>query len=146
VRTLAEDEMKTITVFLAVLLLQLGLYAQAPKHHVVMAVTTTLSDGWALALTDCDALISSFGDGNVEIEVVAYGPGISMMHRGNTDFSARMQMLSRRGVTFAAGESTLRLSRAQGNEFLPFVKLVDSGPAEIVRRQEAGWSYLKGGF
>jgi uncharacterized protein len=139
--------MKRITLFLALLLLQLGAFAQpAPKHRVVMAVTTFASDGWALALTDCDALIASFGEGNVEIEVVAYGPGISMMHRGNTDFANRMQQLTRRGVTFAAGESTMRLGRARANEFLPFVRLVDSGAAEVVRRQEAGWSYLKGGF
>ena len=138
--------MKKLMLLLALFLLQPGAYAQVPKHRVVMAVTTLASDGWALTLTDCDALIASFGEGNVEIEVVAYGPGISMMHRGNTDFATRMQHLTRRGVSFAAGESTLHLSRAQATDFLPFVKLVDSGPAEIVRRQEAGWSYLKGGF
>jgi intracellular sulfur oxidation DsrE/DsrF family protein len=138
--------MKKLTLLIALILLEFSAFAQAPKHRVVMAVTTLASDGWALALTDCDALITSFGEGNVEIEVVAYGPGISMLHRGNTDFSTRMQQLTRHGVTFAAGESTMRLSRAQADEFLPFVKMVDSGPAEIVRRQEAGWSYLKGGY
>jgi intracellular sulfur oxidation DsrE/DsrF family protein len=138
--------MRKITMLLSLLLLQCGAHAQAPRHHVVMAITTLASDGWALALTDCDALLASFGEGNVEIEVVAYGPGISMVHRGNTDFAARMQQLTHRGVTFAAAEFTMRLSRAKADEFLPFVKLVDSGPAEVVRRQEAGWSYLKGGF
>jgi len=138
--------MRTITVLIPLLLLQCIAFAQLPRHRVVMAVTTLTSDGWALALTDCDALLASFGEDNVQIEVVAYGPGISMMHRDNTDFASRMQQLTHHGVTFAAGESTMRLSRAQANEFLPFVKLVDSGPAEVVRRQEAGWSYLKGGF
>ena len=138
--------MRILRLCLLLLLLLCVAYAQAPRHRVVMAVTTLASDGWALALTDCDALLASFGEGNVEIEVVAYGPAISMMHRDNTDFASRMQQLTRHGVTFAAGESTMRLSRAQANEFLPFVKLVDSGPAEVVRRQEAGWSYLKGGF
>jgi intracellular sulfur oxidation DsrE/DsrF family protein len=30
-------------------------------------------------------------------------------------------------------------------DLLPFVTTVDSGVAEVVRKQEAGWAYLKSG-
>lgn len=30
-------------------------------------------------------------------------------------------------------------------DLLPFAGQVDSGAAEVVRKQEAGWSYLKSG-
>ena len=31
------------------------------------------------------------------------------------------------------------------DQLLPFVTTVDSGVAEVVRKQEAGWAYIKGG-
>ncbi len=39
----------------------------------------------------------------------------------------------------------MRHRNVQKSDLFDFVVTVDSGVAEVVRKQEAGWSYLKGG-
>jgi uncharacterized protein len=50
------------------------------------------------------------------------------------------------GVHFVVGTATLEMSHAKKEEMFPFVEFVPSSSAEIVLKQEAGWSYLKGGY
>ena len=56
-----------------------------------------------------------------------------------------MEVLAQAGVVFAACENTMRRQNVGKADLLPFVTTVDSGVAEIVRKQEAGWSYLRVG-
>jgi intracellular sulfur oxidation DsrE/DsrF family protein len=39
----------------------------------------------------------------------------------------------------------MRKQNLTKEQLLPFAVTVDSGVAEVVRKQEAGWAYLKGG-
>jgi intracellular sulfur oxidation DsrE/DsrF family protein len=39
----------------------------------------------------------------------------------------------------------MRRLKLQKSDLFDFVVTVDSGVAEVVRKQEAGWAYLKGG-
>lgn len=39
----------------------------------------------------------------------------------------------------------MKRMRVTKEELLPFAVTVDSGVAEVVRKQEEGWSYIKGG-
>jgi intracellular sulfur oxidation DsrE/DsrF family protein len=43
-------------------------------------------------------------------------------------------------------ENTMRKKNVCRADLLPFVTTVDSGVAEVVRKQEQGWSYIKSGF
>jgi hypothetical protein len=54
-------------------------------------------------------------------------------------------MLAERGVVLAACQSTMHLRHIEKDALLPFAITVDSGVAEIIRRQADGWAYLKGG-
>ena len=47
---------------------------------------------------------------------------------------------------FAACENTMRKKKVTKEPLLPFVTTVDSGVAEVVRKQEEGWAYIKGGI
>jgi intracellular sulfur oxidation DsrE/DsrF family protein len=40
----------------------------------------------------------------------------------------------------------MRRKNVSRGELLPFATTVDSGVAEVVRKQEQGWSYVKSGF
>ena len=60
--------------------------------------------------------------------------------------SERMQKLSESGVVFAACENSMEKKQVTKADLLPFVTTVDSGVAEVVRKQEAGWSYIKSGI
>lgn len=56
-----------------------------------------------------------------------------------------MQELAGSSVVFAACENTMRIMSLIKADLAAFSTAVDSGVAEVVRRQEAGWSYVKSG-
>ncbi len=68
-----------------------------------------------------------------------------MLLKDNNPLAERLQRLSQAGVKFAACENTMRRMKIGREALLPFAVPVDSGVAEIVRRQNDGWAYLKAG-
>ena len=56
-----------------------------------------------------------------------------------------MRKLADGGVAFVACENTMRKKKITKEQLLPFVTTVDSGVAEVVRKQEQGWSYIRSG-
>ena len=58
----------------------------------------------------------------------------------------RLRTLAERGVVLAARRTTLQRRHLAQDDLLPFAITVDSGIAEIVRRQTGGWAYLKGRY
>lgn len=114
-------------------------------HRILVDLTTVLSDGWALTLSNVEALKQNFKD-DAEIEVVVHGPAVSMLHRNDTDFASRILKLHNAGVHFVVGTSSIDASHATKADMFPFVEYVPYATSEIVLRQEAGWSYIKGGY
>lgn len=136
---------RSARILIAIFVLIVSACAQKAPHRVVLDVNTVLSDGWAQTIVNARNLIATFGPNKVEIEVVARGPGLAMLMNTDTEFVARLSELARHGVRFVACGQTLAASRSSARDLLPFATLVDSGIAEIVRKQEAGWSYIKSG-
>ncbi len=64
--------------------------------------------------------------------------------RGNA-LASRLERLCQSGVTFAACQNTMRRMHIGRDALLPFVVPVDSGVAEVVRKQADGWVCLKAG-
>jgi intracellular sulfur oxidation DsrE/DsrF family protein len=56
-----------------------------------------------------------------------------------------MKQLADGGVIFAACRNTMKRKNVAPDQLLPLAGTVDSGVAEVVRKQEAGWSYIKSG-
>ncbi len=56
-----------------------------------------------------------------------------------------MERLSQGSVVFAACQNTLETRNLPPEALLPFVRIVPSGAAEIILKQEADWAYLKPG-
>jgi len=117
----------------------------APHHHIIVDLTTVISDGWAQTLSNVEGLKKHFKE-DAEIEVIVHGPAVSMLHRDDDDFAVRIKNLHEAGVRFVVGTSTLDSSNATKADMFPFVEYVPSATAEIILKQEAGWSYLKGGY
>ena len=49
------------------------------------------------------------------------------------------------GVVLDACQNTMRLRKVTTEDLFPFASQVDSGVAELIRKQEAGWSYVRAG-
>ncbi len=84
---------------------------------------------------------------NAEYEVVIYNQGLELIMKNNTLYHDRLIALKSKGVQFMVCENTMK-NRKITKEMLQqdIVEYVPAGIAEIVAKQEKGWSYIKGGF
>lgn len=119
--------------------------AKGKKHRVVFEVSVVGEEQWQAILNNVENLQKAFGRANTEIEVVAHGKGLGLLRTTNTAMAERLKIISDAGVTLAACENTMRRLNVKKEDLLPFATTVDSGVVEVVRKQEAGWSYIKAG-
>ena len=119
--------------------------APSKPHQIVVEVTSDSPESWEATLNNVENLAKALGSAT-SIEVVAHGKGLAMLVLAK-DASARdrLQRISEQGTVFAACQNTMRHQNIKKEDLVPFAKTVDSGVAEVVRKQEAGWSYLKSG-
>lgn len=130
--------------FVALLVAGVGRLAAASAaatHRVVFEVTSPDARVWTGALNNVENLRTALG-GATEVEVVAHGNGLGFLLRTNTALADRMKRLAADGVVFAACRNTMRRQHVTADALLPFATTVDSGVAEVVRRQEQGWAYV----
>ena len=57
-----------------------------------------------------------------------------------------INQVATKGVVFTACENTMLKHHITKEMLIPISTTVPSGIAEIVLKQESGWSYLKGGL
>ena len=117
--------------------------AETGSHRVVFQVTSGGEEHWEGVLGNVENLRKALGPDQTEVEVVAHGKGLGFVLATNTGLRERMRELSEAGVVFAACENTMRKKGVTTDELLSLASTVDSGVAEVVRRQEQGWSYVK---
>jgi intracellular sulfur oxidation DsrE/DsrF family protein len=139
----------SIVVLLAALALATGLapvspaYAQAPvRNRIVMQVSDNDPGKWNLALNNARNLQADLGAGNVEIEIVAYGPGINML-KAESVVGNRIDEALGSGVKVVACENTMRGAKLTKDDMLHGVGYVGAGVVEIMQRQQQGWAYLR---
>lgn len=119
-------------------------WARSEKmHRVVFELTSDNPEQWAATLNNVENLQKAFGKEHTEIEVVAHGKGLGALSKTNTSSGERITAISNAGVRFAACQNTMRKMHLTKGDLLPVSQTVDSGVAELVRKQEAGWAYLK---
>ncbi len=140
--------MKKTILSVGALVLALGFAAvsqtpAAPKHHVVFQLTEPEGPAWGTLIIHVTNMREAFEkDGGSEVEVVFFGPGLNMLRKTNTAYEARLKKLADSGVTLAACQNAMRMMNIKTEDLFPFATQVDSGVAEVARKQEAGWAYI----
>jgi intracellular sulfur oxidation DsrE/DsrF family protein len=112
------------------------------KNRVVMQVSDNDSAKWNLALNNAKNLQADLGAGNVEIEIVAYGPGIGML-KADSIVGNRIADALGQGVKVNACENTMRGQKLAKADMLDGIGYVPAGVVEIMRKQQQGWAYLR---
>jgi len=84
-----------------------------------------------------------YGQENVEIAVVAYGPGVRNLIKGQTKVAERIQSLQLYDVQFLACGNTMNSIGHARDTLVEGVDWVQAGLPEIVERQLKGWVYIK---
>lgn len=115
----------------------------AAQHRIVFELTSAGPETWNALLNNVENVRQALGEERTKVEVVVHGNGLGFVKPGDRQLGVRMKQLAEAGVVFAACENTMRRQNVSKADLLPFVTTVDSGVAEIVRKQEAEWSYLR---
>jgi len=118
------------------------LAADPKKARVVVQVSEADPARWNLALNNVTNLQEDLGAAHVDIEVVAYGPGIGML-KLDAVTNSRVSEAVKAGVQVSACENTMRNQKLARADMHPNVSYVPAGVTQIVRRQQDGWAYLR---
>ena len=97
---------------------------------------------WNLALNNAKNIQTDLGAANVDIEIVAYGPGIGML-KSDSVVGNRIGEALGAGVKVVACENTMRGQKLEKADMLNGIGYVGAGVVEIMKRQQEGWAYLR---
>lgn len=116
-----------------------------PSHKVVIQVSTSDPLTQRIAMNNAVNLQKAYGMDNVRVEIVAYGPGLSLLTR-KSHYPDRVPSLAKQGIRFSACHNTMEgIKRKTGHmpQLLNGVQIVPSGVTRIVNLQEKGYSYVR---
>lgn len=115
------------------------------QHRLVIQVSTDDKRTQTIALNNALNLQKHYGVDNIDIEIVAYGPGLSLM-TAKSDHAKRVQGLVMQDITFSACMNTMNKVKQKTGK-LPMlqegVETTPSGVARIMDLQEKGYSYIR---
>ena len=135
--------MKLTTVLLALALGFCSSFVNAQqKQKVIFQVSDNDPAKWSLALNNARNVQQDLGKNNVEIEIVAYGPGINML-KAESVVGTRVDEALAAGVKVVACENTMRNQKLAKQDMLPKVDYVMAGVVELMQKQQQGWAYLR---
>jgi len=116
---------------------------QAPvRGKVVMQVSDADPAKWNLALNNAKNVQADLGAANVDIEIVAYGPGIGML-KAESVVGNRVGEAMAAGVKVVACENTLQAQKLTHADMLPKIDYVPAGVVELMQKQQQGWAYIR---
>jgi intracellular sulfur oxidation DsrE/DsrF family protein len=122
------------------------------KHPHRLAVQVDVNDPAVmnLALNNVSNVAQHYSEigHQVEIEVVAFGPGLHMLRDDTSPVKARIKSMSETmpQLAFSAcGNTRENMTRAEAKD-IPLIceaKVVKAGVVRLMELQERGWSYLR---
>ena len=116
--------------------------AQATRHKVVLQVSDADPAKWNLALNNARNIQADLGKDHVDVEIVAYGPGLGML-KGDSKVSDRLAQALDGGVGLLACENTMRNTKVKKDDMYGGIAYVDAGVVHLMKRQREGWSYIR---
>ena len=124
-------------------------FQKTKVHRVIVQVTQNDPAVMNMALNNVENLVSYFHDKGekIEIEVVAYGAGLSMMRSDTSPVKDRLAALGgNKSITFSGCGNTLAKQSTSENKqisLVPEAHIVSAGIARVVELQEEGWTYVR---
>lgn len=115
------------------------------KPFAQTRVALQISDGseekQALVLNVASNLLKFYGPDKIDIEVVAFGPGLRLLFKDNVN-SQRIEELAAAGVRFSACDNTITaMTKLLGHppELNPIARIVPAGIVRMVELNKAGF-------
>jgi intracellular sulfur oxidation DsrE/DsrF family protein len=124
----------------------------AKIHRVSIQVDQNDPAVMNLALNNASNIISEYRDRReeVEVEIVAYGPGLHMLREDTSPVKDRIKHIKDASfpakIQFSACNNTKQgMEKKEGHAIsvVPEATVVSSGAVRLIELQEKGWSYLR---
>jgi uncharacterized protein len=112
------------------------------KHRIVFQVSDNDPAKWNLALNNARNVQQDLGKDNVQIEIVAYGPGLAML-KAESKVADRLAGALDSSVGLIACENTMHNTKVRKSEMYGGISYVLAGVTHIMKRQEEGWAYIR---
>lgn len=118
--------------------------ATAPpaKPGMVIQVSDADPAKWNLALNNARNAQTDLGRDKVDIEIVAYGPGIGML-RDDAVVANRVAEAVKSGISVVACENTMTAQKLDKTAMNPSVTYAPAGVVQLMKRQQQGWAYIR---
>ena len=115
------------------------------KNKIVIQVSTDDEKTQQIALNNAVNVQQALGQDNVAVEIVAYGPGLSLLTAASTQ-KDRVTSLAMQDITFSAcGNTMSKVEKKTGKKpvLLEGVKVVPAGVIRIMELQQQGYAYVR---
>lgn len=116
------------------------------EAHIVLQLSDSDAKRQSMVLNVANNLIKHYGGPDmVDIEIVAYGPGISLLY-ADTANAERITSLATNGVRFVACMNTMdTIERTTGTRpaLISLAQPVQTGVAHLVERSTQGFTVIK---
>jgi len=116
------------------------------KYRVVFDLTAEGPERWDGALRNVENVRKALGPENVEVQLVVHGKAYPLLQKTNTEMEGRLRGLTEGGVRLSLCQNTMKRFNVSKESLFPFADTVDAAMAELVRKQDAGWAYIKTGI
>ena len=114
----------------------------AAKQRVVIQVSDNDPAKWQLALNNAKNVQVDLGKDNVQIEIVAYGPGLAML-KADSKVAGGLAAALDDSVGLIACENTMHNTKVSRDDMYGGVAFVMAGVTHIMKRQREGWAYIR---
>lgn len=115
------------------------------EHKVVLQISDEDPSKQTLVLNVANNLIKKYGIDDVDVEIVAFGPGLRLLFDGNVNMP-RIDGLRQSGVRFSACQNTIdNMSRILGRpvQINPQAGAVPGGVARIMELVDEGYTLVR---
>ncbi len=102
---------------------------KSERYKVVLQVSDGDPAKWNLAF-------------NIDVEIVAYGPGLPMLKADSKVAGCLAQALDN-NIGLMACENTMRNAKVEKADIYGGISYVDAGVVHIMKRQHEGWAYVR---
>ena len=115
------------------------------EKHVVLQLSDPNPFKQTLVLNVANNLVKHYGQDKVDVEIVAFGPGVRMLTKDNVN-KGRISGLVSEGVRFSACGNTIKgMTKQLGHPpaINPQAKVVPAGAVRIIDLVADGYTLLK---
>ena len=119
--------------------------AQTKKHRIIFDMAKNDTAYQAVLMKQLNNTLTEAPD--AELEVVCYGPALSMLVKGRNSVEPQMKALTEKGkVSFVACANAMKIQNVKKEDLVSLAIVVPSALIELSSKQSEGWNYIKAGF